>query len=201
MKQSFDLDIRRQPEQGRSKDTVHIILEAAKMVFGELGIDVVSMTRIAQQAGISKPALYRYFPNKQAIVRALAEQDFVDYEQLIQNLAVSQYSSLQELVIDGIRQYSQLYTSAPYRIKLKAAIQADPVLAQLNLVDSRKNAQRMTELILDFLPQQNKQMLYTRILLLTELLDGLMRLISLVDEAEADSLINEFVKRFTADLI
>jgi AcrR family transcriptional regulator len=44
-----------------------IILEAAERVFGRCPFDKVSMRQIAKEAGISPAAIYRYFPDQQAL--------------------------------------------------------------------------------------------------------------------------------------
>ena len=200
MNKTVDIDLRRKPEQERSKDTVNTVLSAAKTLFGEYGIDVVSMTQIAKEAGMSKPALYRYFPNKQSILRELAESDFAENEQLIVNVAMTEYPSIKDQLIDGVSQYCQLHIDAPYRNKLRAAIHADPVLAELDMQDSRKNAAFFSKLILAKDPDQSKQQADIRSLLLSELLESLVRLVTRVPEDEGIQLIEEFVEMFVGEL-
>ncbi len=52
------------------------ILEAAQRLFLELGYEQATMRRIAAQIGVSAAALYVYFPDKAAILRAIAETTF-----------------------------------------------------------------------------------------------------------------------------
>jgi AcrR family transcriptional regulator len=47
------------------------ILEAASIVFNRMGYDGASMNDIAAEAGVSKPTLYVYFDNKEALFGAL----------------------------------------------------------------------------------------------------------------------------------
>jgi len=65
---------RRTPTQGRAKATVQAILQATAQVLQAQGYDRASTNRIARRAGVSVGSLYQYFPNKQAIVEALAEE-------------------------------------------------------------------------------------------------------------------------------
>jgi AcrR family transcriptional regulator len=65
---------RRSPRQQRSRETVDAILEAAARVFGERGYAGGTTNRIAERAGVSVGSLYEYFPNKDAILVALAER-------------------------------------------------------------------------------------------------------------------------------
>ena len=52
------------------------ILSAAKHLFLEDGVDRVTMRRIAAAVGVSATALYVYFPDKNAILRAIAQDCF-----------------------------------------------------------------------------------------------------------------------------
>lgn len=65
---------RKKPLQERSKQTVGAILHAAARVFGDLGYANTSTNHIAEKAGVSIGSLYQYFPSKDAILVALAEQ-------------------------------------------------------------------------------------------------------------------------------
>ena len=63
---------RKRPTQERSRETVRAILEAAARIFEQVGVDAATTDRIAERAGISVGSLYQYFPNKDAILVALA---------------------------------------------------------------------------------------------------------------------------------
>lgn len=67
------------PQQHRSKVTIENILRTAGELLEEQGFDNLSTSLICDRAGLTPPALYRYFPNKYAVVmemgqRVLAEQ-------------------------------------------------------------------------------------------------------------------------------
>lgn len=64
----------KKPAQERSQFTVEAILEAAIQVFEEQGYAAGTTTRIAERAGVSIGSLYQYFPNKDAILVAIAER-------------------------------------------------------------------------------------------------------------------------------
>ncbi len=49
------------------------ILEAARGVFVQEGCDAASMHQIAKAAGVSAGNIYRYFPNKEALIVAVCE--------------------------------------------------------------------------------------------------------------------------------
>lgn len=68
------VEARKQPLQLRSRQTVNAILAAAARVFADLGYANTTTNRIAEQAGVSIGSLYQYFPSKDALLVALAEQ-------------------------------------------------------------------------------------------------------------------------------
>lgn len=73
---------RRSPTQERSRFTVEAILDAAVQVFEKHGYAAGTTARIAERAGVSVGSLYQYFPNKDAILVALADQHIAEcYEQ------------------------------------------------------------------------------------------------------------------------
>ena len=59
------------PRQERAKRTYEAILGAAAELLVEVGVERISTNLIAERAGITVPALYRYFPNKYAVLNAL----------------------------------------------------------------------------------------------------------------------------------
>ncbi|TWB43441.1 TetR/AcrR family transcriptional regulator [Nitrospirillum pindoramense] len=66
-----DLSKKQTPVQKRSIDTVETILSAAALLLGEVGIERLSTNLICARAGLTPPALYRYFPNKYAVLKEL----------------------------------------------------------------------------------------------------------------------------------
>jgi AcrR family transcriptional regulator len=57
------------------------LLDAAADVIAQNGYEAATMTEIAERAGASIGAVYQYFPNKQAVVRALRVQYGAEMEQ------------------------------------------------------------------------------------------------------------------------
>ncbi|MGA7466612.1 TetR/AcrR family transcriptional regulator [Mycobacterium sp.] len=64
---------RKQPTQHRAAKTRQRILDAAAHVFAEHGYIAGTTNRIAEHAGLSIGSLYQYFPNKDAVLRALMD--------------------------------------------------------------------------------------------------------------------------------
>lgn len=70
---------RRRPLQARSRSKVEFLLQAAAQVFRAEGFNATT-NRIAERAGVSIGTLYEYFPNKEALLLALAERHVTEAE-------------------------------------------------------------------------------------------------------------------------
>ncbi|RUT02827.1 TetR family transcriptional regulator [Dulcicalothrix desertica PCC 7102] len=66
--------LRRLPQQARSRLRFNQILDAAALVFEEVGYEMASTELIAVRANTSIGSLYRFFPDKSAILHALGER-------------------------------------------------------------------------------------------------------------------------------
>jgi AcrR family transcriptional regulator len=64
--------VRRAPVQSRSQHTVQRVLDATSSLLRQMPLEDVTTTRIAVEAELSVGALYRFFPDKQSIVDAIA---------------------------------------------------------------------------------------------------------------------------------
>lgn len=60
----------------RALDLEQAILEAARDLMAEGGIDALSMRVVAERVGVSATAIYHYFDNKDALVRRIVEHAF-----------------------------------------------------------------------------------------------------------------------------
>jgi AcrR family transcriptional regulator len=72
--------MRKSPRQGRARVTVTAILDAAAHILVREGYPAFSTNRVAERAGVSIGSLYQYFPNKGALITALAKRHVDDIE-------------------------------------------------------------------------------------------------------------------------
>jgi AcrR family transcriptional regulator len=63
------------PRQRRSRASVEVVLEAATQVLEARGESGFNTNAVAERAGVSIGTLYRYFPDKQAILAELARRE------------------------------------------------------------------------------------------------------------------------------
>ena len=71
LEQYAQLKPRTLPIQKRARETVDLILEAAAELVDEVGVVAFTTDLLAQRAGLRIRTIYRYFPNKLGVLRAL----------------------------------------------------------------------------------------------------------------------------------
>jgi AcrR family transcriptional regulator len=93
---------RRQPVQGRSQATVRRILDAAARLIEERPLDEITTNRIAEAAGLTIGALYRFFPDREAVIRAIL-LGFIDrFRDLITAYLIEVKPASREALVDGL---------------------------------------------------------------------------------------------------
>lgn len=86
--------LRRAPRQARGRERVDRVLDAAAALVGEVGYEAVTTNAIAERAGTSIGSLYQFFPNKQAILRALAARYLDALQPLCDELFAPEHAAL-----------------------------------------------------------------------------------------------------------
>lgn len=72
--QAIDLAPKKLPKQSRSQASFEAIVEACARLLRARPHDAITTNLIAEVAGVGIATLYEYFPNKEAIVAAVAER-------------------------------------------------------------------------------------------------------------------------------
>jgi AcrR family transcriptional regulator len=93
---------RRVPCQQRGRRRVHALLAAAAEVFAEVGYDAATMSAIAERADASIGSLYQFFPNKQAVARALRAHYGEEYECIWASLHADAPGYTTAQLVDGL---------------------------------------------------------------------------------------------------
>ena len=102
---------RRMPVQARARATYSAILEAAAQLLERHGKRGFTANKVAERAGVSIGSLYQYFPNKDAILLAIAEREEADLHTRAQpdDARKPQTSALRR----GIRAYINMLPDHP----------------------------------------------------------------------------------------
>jgi AcrR family transcriptional regulator len=128
-----DLAPRSQPVQQRSRDTVELILSTTAELLDEVGVDSFNTNLLAERAGVRVRTVYRYFPNKLAIITALAgrlavvESSFLDGFATVGDPGLEWRKTLDAL-IDG---YMEGAATVAGLVPIRRAIHAMPELRSI----------------------------------------------------------------------
>jgi len=85
---------RRVPRQERGERRVARLLDAAAEVFAEKGYEAATTNLIAERAETSIGSLYQFFPNKESILRALADRYAAQVRALYDRVLVPEAAAL-----------------------------------------------------------------------------------------------------------
>ena len=110
--------LRRQPKQKRSQERVEQILDAAAIVFDEVGFEAATTHAIAKKANTAVGSLYQFFPDKLAIFNALelrhVERVYLMWEKLSRPEIIQ--LPFADFIHALVTQGDQLFTSPISRI-------------------------------------------------------------------------------------
>jgi AcrR family transcriptional regulator len=74
---------RHQPVQDRSRASVDRILAMTATLLDEVGIEGFNTNLLAERTGVRVRTVYRYFPNKYAVIVALTKRLAVQWDELM----------------------------------------------------------------------------------------------------------------------
>lgn len=123
--------LRRRPRQARAQERIERILDAAENAFAEIGYDSATTNLIASQADTSIGSLYEFFPNKEAVARALADR-YVErigtlYSQLLVDEPTLDGAQLVERIVSALDDF---YREHPGAVPLLNGRLTSPELAR-----------------------------------------------------------------------
>jgi len=78
--------LRTTPQQARSQARISAALEAAVGLLEREGVDAVTTTRIAAEAGMAVGSVYRYFPDREAILDSIWKAYLAEFGELMDDL-------------------------------------------------------------------------------------------------------------------
>lgn len=110
----------KRPQQSRSREMVHAILDATLFVIEEEGADNFTTNRVADVAGISVGSLYQYFENKEMLVAGTIERGIMDSAAIVGDALsknphappIEVLHAAAHAVAEGLKPYRKLLTHA-----------------------------------------------------------------------------------------
>lgn len=189
MSERNSISPRRKPLQARSRERVETILEHATLIFHEHGVDGTSMSAIARSANMSLASLYRYFPNKSAIVKAIAERHVEKLEAMLKS-RLEQFGpeTIVEVLLDV---YFEFYRDEPAYKAIWSGVEAMPELHDLDLSELRANATDLDHYLARQFPHLPADRRWSASIMLPRACGSLLRLAVTLPEDEASALLGE----------
>lgn len=117
------------------------LLSATSEVLREGGLESLTTSRVAERAGSTLPSVYRYFPDRTHLVRAVAEH-YLDaiYDRLAADLVGLRTAEDARAALEtALRNYYQAFIDDPALREIWAGTIADRALLGLNIADSQRN--------------------------------------------------------------
>lgn len=191
-----DVTPRRKPVQARSRERVNSILHHATAIFHDIGVDATSMSAIARQSDMSLASLYRYFPNKTAIVKAIAERHVEKVETALRDrLGETSLADAVDVLVDL---FYEFYRNEPAYSAIWSGVEAMPELRELDLRELYSHAHDLdARLQLEF-PQLDEDRRWTASLMLPRSAGSILRLAVTLPEDQAKNLVAELKGMMTA---
>lgn len=130
------LSPRNQPVQRRAMARRDQILAVTAELLEEVGQDDLTTILVAKRVGISVGTLYHYFPNKYAIMYALAEHWVNEMDVALQTLASENIESytVKSFVERSVEQMLNVYRNQQGLLPLVQAMYGVPELKELDLI-------------------------------------------------------------------
>jgi len=190
-----DAEVRRRPQQERSKTRVEAILDVALELVVEQGAEALAMREVARRAGVQISSVYQYFPSKAAIIRELAtrnlERVHLILEQEVGDLFAEHDGrpTLAQAVNRVVDAYYAHYRDQPAAVAVWAGAQSDHGLRELDIEDSRRTAEFLVPSLMEILSLSDAQDVFALALLLAETTGAVARLALAVEAPLRDQLI------------
>jgi AcrR family transcriptional regulator len=155
------------PRQDRAVQTYERLLDVAGELLAEVGIERISTNLICARAGMTPPALYRYFKDKYAVLEALGRrlmdrQNAVLFDWL-DRYAPQGLEALGEATEELMRATADITAAEPGAVWILRALRAVPQLAHVRIDSHRLVTDRMFEAYAPLLPNMAREVLWRRL--------------------------------------
>ena len=142
------------PNQERSQRTVERVLAAAADLLEEVGFERLSTNLICKRAGLTPPALYRYFPNKYAVLKELGQQLMERQNEILERwqpdtVNLDTIAAQYERFLCDTLQVTRDTKAGGWIMR---SLHATPILADVRLDSHRRMAQHSADLALKLWP-------------------------------------------------
>jgi AcrR family transcriptional regulator len=199
-----ELQPRKRPTQQRARNLVDKILDTTATLLDEVGLEALTTNLIAERADIRVSSIYRYFPNKHAIMVALWERLASSWLELLGEFmgTADNGRTIPDLVDVVVETAALLDRTQPGVIPLLRAMRATPELHEVEVRSNRTIAERIAQFLAERGAAIPKQRMGVVARMLTESTSTVLELSLSVDEGDETFLIDELkrmLRNYLAD--
>ena len=164
---------RSRPKQERAQQTYDLLLDVAGELLAEVGIDRISTNMICARAGVTPPALYRYFEDKYAVLEALGRR-LMDRQNAVLEAWIARHvdhgldalrDKTEELMLDN----AEVTRAEPGAVWILRALHASPRLVHVRLESHRYVTDKLVEAYARYMPEVDREALWQQLRLAVEL--------------------------------
>ncbi len=145
----------RSPQQQRSKQRADQILAAARAIILQKGCANLTISEIAEVAGVTPGSMYQYYRNKAAIVLALGQYYVALFQQRLAQIFSEPVSSREQLAVlflQVLEQHYQLFRDDPVVRDIWAGTATDKDMQNLEQQDNAQHLQFFYTVAAPFFP-------------------------------------------------
>ena len=157
--------VKSEPKQARSKETYERILAAAQDLLEASGIEAFNTNAVVDRAGMTPPALYRWFPNKHVILEVLSERLMAAQNVVIEEhfgsvpLDAEAYIEATKQILEDTIEVTQRFGGGH---TLLVAMRAIPVLQPVRLSSHNQVSKLLSERLIEAGYQGKPAEMYAR---------------------------------------
>lgn len=162
---SIDLEPKNKPRQKRAIETYERVLDVAARLLDDEGVERISTNLIAEKADVTPPTLYRYFPNKYAVLRALGDRLMQEQNEVFERFLTDAGDSI-EAQIEGtyvnLMETLRVTEQHPGGLSIMRALRAVPTLQQVRLASHHQVTDEWVKHLSTLLPNIPKPELWIK---------------------------------------
>ncbi|MBO9695421.1 MAG: helix-turn-helix transcriptional regulator [Sphingopyxis sp.] len=195
----------RSPQQDRARRTRARLLDVAGELLAEAGIERISTNMIAARAGLTPPALYRYFGDKYAVLEALGrrlmERQNAVLDAWLARHAPGGIASMADHIGDLLSRNAAVTRAEPGAVWILRALHASPQLVHVRLESHRHVTDRLVDACAPHLPGIDRKSLWPRLRLAVEIGFAADEMLCEEDRIPADAVRAETASMLRAALL
>lgn len=168
-----EIQSRKAPRRTRGRKTYDLLLNTAGQLLGEVGLEDISTNLVCARAGMSPPALYRYFHDKHDLLEALGRRLMDRQNAVLEAWLAEHHSDGVEGLLAGLPDLmlktAEVTAQEPGAVWILRALHASPRLAHVRLESHRHVTDRLTDAYPELLPNGDREALWRRIRVAVEI--------------------------------